>query len=69
MQELLKQLDKPFSSFGNNANRSREMSLKEQIAEYRAGWYQRVLAERHAIMQRHMASCEAAPSSHHAESR
>jgi len=31
------------------------MSLKEQLAEYRAGWYQRVPAERQAIMQRHIA--------------
>jgi peroxiredoxin len=30
------------------------MSLTEQLAEYRAGWYQRVPAERQAIMQRHM---------------
>jgi peroxiredoxin len=30
------------------------MSLKEQLAEYRAGWYQRVPAERQAIMQRHI---------------
>lgn len=30
------------------------MSLKEQLAEYRAGWYQRVPAERQAIMQRHV---------------
>jgi hypothetical protein len=29
------------------------MSLKEQLADYRAGWYQRVPAERQAIMQRH----------------
>ena len=28
------------------------MSLKEQLAEYRAAWYQRVPAERQAIMQR-----------------
>jgi hypothetical protein len=28
------------------------MSLKEQLAEYRAGWYQRVPAERQATMQR-----------------
>jgi hypothetical protein len=31
-----------------------KMSLKEQLAEYRAGWYQRVPAERQAIMQRHI---------------
>ena len=30
------------------------MSLKEQLAESRAGWYQRVPAERQAIMQRHI---------------
>ena len=30
------------------------MSLKEQLAEYRAGWYQRVPAERQAIIQRHV---------------
>ena len=30
------------------------MSLKDQLAEYRAGWYQRVPAERQAIMQRHI---------------
>ena len=30
------------------------MSLKEQLAEYRTGWYQRVPAERQAIMQRHI---------------
>ena len=30
------------------------MSLKEQLAEYRAGWYQRVPAERQAVMQRHI---------------
>jgi peroxiredoxin len=30
------------------------MSLKEELAEYRAGWYQRVPAERQAIMQRHV---------------
>lgn len=30
------------------------MSLKEQLAEYRAGWYQRVPPERQAIMQRHI---------------
>src|SRR5271163_3724795 len=32
------------------------MSLKQQLAEYRAGWYQRVPAERQAIMQRHIDS-------------
>jgi peroxiredoxin len=30
------------------------MSLKEQLAEYRASWYRRVPAERQAIMQRHI---------------
>ena len=30
------------------------MSLKDQLAEYRAGWYQRVPVERQAIMQRHI---------------
>jgi hypothetical protein len=30
------------------------MSLKEQLAEYRAGWYRRVPPERQAIMQRHI---------------
>jgi hypothetical protein len=30
------------------------MSLKDQLAEYQAGWYQRVPVERHAIMQRHI---------------
>jgi peroxiredoxin len=30
------------------------MSLKEQLAEYRAGWYKRIPAERQAIMQRHI---------------
>jgi peroxiredoxin len=30
------------------------MSLTEQLAAYRAGWYQRVPAERQAIMQRHI---------------
>jgi peroxiredoxin len=30
------------------------MSLKEQLEEYRAGWYKRVPAERQAIMQRHV---------------
>ena len=30
------------------------MSLKEQLAEYRAGWYQRVPPERQATMQRHI---------------
>ena len=31
------------------------MSLKEELAEYRAGWFKRVPAERQAIMQRHIA--------------
>jgi peroxiredoxin len=30
------------------------MSLREQLAEYRAGWYKRVPAERQAVMQRHI---------------
>jgi peroxiredoxin len=30
------------------------VSLKEQLAEYRAGWYKRVPPERQAIMQRHI---------------
>jgi peroxiredoxin len=30
------------------------MSLKEQLAEYRAGWYKRVPPQRQAIMQRHI---------------
>jgi peroxiredoxin len=30
------------------------MSLKEQLAEYRTGWYQRVPAERQAIMECHI---------------
>ena len=30
------------------------MPLKEQLAEYRAGWYKRVPPERQAIMQRHI---------------
>jgi peroxiredoxin len=31
------------------------MSLKEQLAEHRAGWFKRVPAERQAIMERHIA--------------
>jgi peroxiredoxin len=31
------------------------MSLKAQLAEYRAGWFQRVPADRQAIMERHIA--------------
>jgi peroxiredoxin len=31
------------------------MSLKEQLAEFRAGWFKRVPADRQAIMQRHIA--------------
>jgi peroxiredoxin len=42
------------SSFRHRSDRSLEMSLKEQLAQYRAGWYQRVPAERQAIMQRHI---------------
>jgi peroxiredoxin len=30
------------------------MSLKEQLAEYRAGWFKRVPTERQAIMERHI---------------
>jgi len=30
------------------------MSLKEQLAEYRAGWFKRVPAERQAVMERHI---------------
>jgi peroxiredoxin len=30
------------------------MSLKEQLAEFRVGWYQRVPAERQAVIQRHI---------------
>ena len=30
------------------------MSLKEQLADYRTGWYKRVPPERQAIMQRHI---------------
>jgi peroxiredoxin len=30
------------------------MSLKEQLVDYRAGWYKRVPVERQAIMQRHI---------------
>jgi peroxiredoxin len=30
------------------------MSLKEQLAEYRAGWFRRVPPERQAIMERHI---------------
>jgi peroxiredoxin len=36
------------------------MSLKEQLAEYRTGWYQRVPVERQAIMQRHIDGLRAA---------
>jgi peroxiredoxin len=31
------------------------MSLKQELAEYRAGWFRRVPAERQAIMERHIA--------------
>ncbi|HTZ01494.1 MAG TPA: peroxiredoxin-like family protein [Xanthobacteraceae bacterium] len=31
------------------------MSLKQQLADYRAGWFQRVPAERQAAMERHIA--------------
>ncbi len=30
------------------------MSLKQQLAEYRAGWFKRVPAERQAVMERHI---------------
>ena len=30
------------------------MSLKEQLADYRAGWFKRVPAERQAVMERHI---------------
>ena len=30
------------------------MSLKEQLAEYRAGWFKRVPVERQAVMERHI---------------
>ena len=30
------------------------MALKEQLAEYRKSWHQRVPAERKAIMERHI---------------
>jgi hypothetical protein len=30
------------------------MSLKEQLAEYRADWYKRVPPQHQAIMQRHI---------------
>jgi peroxiredoxin len=30
------------------------MSLKEQLAEYRTGWFKRVPAERQAVMERHI---------------
>jgi hypothetical protein len=39
------------------------MSLKEQLAEYRAGWHQRVPAERQAIMQRHIDALRNGPIS------
>src|SRR3984957_16374891 len=32
------------------------MSLKEELAEYRSGWFRRVPAERQAIMERHVAA-------------
>jgi peroxiredoxin len=34
------------------------MSLKEQLAEYRAGWFKRVPPERQAIMERHIAELQ-----------
>jgi peroxiredoxin len=39
------------------------MSLKEQLAEYRTGWHQRVPAERQAIMQRHIDALRNGPIS------
>jgi thiol-disulfide isomerase/thioredoxin len=36
-----------------NAEKS-TMSLKQQLAEYRAGWHQRVPADRQAIIERHI---------------
>src|SRR5258705_13238274 len=47
-----KLLDRRYLPLG--PNRSPQMSLKKQLAEYRAAWYQRVPAERQAIMQRHI---------------
>jgi peroxiredoxin len=41
------------------------MSLKEQLAEYRTGWHQRVPAERQAIMQRHIDALRNGPISRH----
>jgi peroxiredoxin len=35
------------------------MSLKQELAEYRAGWFKRVPAERQAIMERHIAGLRA----------
>lgn len=35
------------------------MSLKQELAEYRAGWFKRVPAERQAIMERHIAALRA----------
>jgi hypothetical protein len=32
----------------------RPMSLTEKLAEYRAGWYQRVPADRQAIIRKHI---------------
>jgi peroxiredoxin len=37
------------------------MSLKEQLAEYRAGWHKRVPPERQAIMQRHIDELRGGP--------
>jgi peroxiredoxin len=39
------------------------MSLKEQLAEYRAGWHQRVPPDRQAIMQRHIDALRNGPIS------
>jgi peroxiredoxin len=42
------------TAFAININREIGMSLKEQLAEYRAGWYKRVPPNGQAIMQRHI---------------
>jgi len=38
------------------------MSLKEQLAEYRAGWFKRVPAERRVVMERHIAELREGPA-------
>jgi peroxiredoxin len=40
------------------------MSLKQQLAEYRAGWYKRVPPERQAIMERHIQQLRAGAIQH-----